>query len=235
MNVLITGSSSGLGYGLTKYYLEKGNKVFGVSRSLNEELKTFENYEFLVQDVSHFSEIETNFASFLNGCKKMDLVILNAGMLSEIKDLKDTGLDEIKQVMNVNVWANKIIIDTLFRQLKTIKQVVAVSSGASVSGARGWNAYSLSKATLNMLINLYASEKPNTHFCALAPGLVHTQMQDYIYNLEEEDKYPVIKKLKAARGTSRMPKPDEAARVVAEGIEKALNYESGQYLDVRQM
>ena len=235
MNIFITGTSSGLGYGLTKYYLEKGHKVFGISRSLNEELKAYKNYEFLVQDVSHFGEIETNFASFLKEVKKLDLVILNAGILSEIKDLQDTGLEEIKQVMDVNVWANKVIIDALFRQVKAIGQVVAVSSGASVSGARGWNAYSLSKATLNMLVNLYSKEKAQTHFCALAPGLIHSQMQDYIYNQEDEDKFPVLKKLKSARGTSSMPKPVEAGKVVADGIEKALNYKSGLYLDVRKM
>ncbi len=235
MNIFITGTTSGLGFGLAKFYLHKGHTVFGISRSLSEELKAFENYEFLVQDISHFGEIETNFGSFLKGVKKLDLVILNAGMLSKIKDLKDTGLDEIKRIMDVNVWANKVIIDTLFQQTETITQVVAVSSGASVSGARGWNAYSLSKATLNMLINLYAKEKPQTHFCALAPGLIHTKMQDYIYSLEEEEKYPVIKKLKEARGTSKMPDPAEAAEAISKGIEDARNYESGLFLDIRKM
>ena len=235
MNILITGTSSGLGNGLAKYYLNKGHHVYGVSRRLNGELKTFENYDFLVQDVSNFSKLETNFASFLNGVEVLDLVILNAGVLSKINDLRDTGLAEIKQVMDVNVWANKVIIDTLFRQVKEIVQVVAISSGASVSGARGWNAYSLSKATLNMLINLYAKEFPQTHFCALAPGLIQTQMQDYVYSLDGVEKYPVIKRLKDAFGTSQMPKPDEAATLVSGGIEKARSYESGLYLDVRKM
>lgn len=235
MNILITGTSSGLGCGLAKYYLNKGHKVFGISRRLNTELNAYKNFDFLVQDVSHFGEIETNFASFLKEVKVLDLVILNAGVLSKINDLKDTGLEEIKQVMDVNVWANKIIIDTLFQQVEKIGQVIAVSSGASVSGARGWNAYSLSKATLNMLVNLYAKEFPQTHFCALAPGLIHTQMQDYIYSLEDEEKYPVIKKLKNALGTSQMPNPDEAAKIVSKGIEKALKYESGCYLDVRKI
>lgn len=144
-------------------------------------------------------------------------------------------LDEIEKVMNVNVWANKVLIDLLFRRLDEIDQIVAISSGASVSGSRGWNAYALSKATLNMLISLYAKEFSNTHFCALAPGLIHTKMQDYIYPLEEEEKYPVIKKLKEAHGTSKMPEPAEAAKVISKGIENVRNYESGLFLDVRKM
>jgi benzil reductase ((S)-benzoin forming) len=137
--------------------------------------------------------------------------------------------------MDVNVWANKILIETLFREVKKIQQVVAVSSGAAVSGARGWNAYSLSKATLNMLINLYAKEYTDTHFCALAPGLVDTGMQDYIYSLEDHDKYPVVQYLKEAKGTGKMPKPDKAARVFAKAVESAKNHESGTFLDVRKL
>lgn len=145
MNVLITGTSSGLGNGFAKYYLNKGANVYGISRKLNSDLKAYDNYRFLFQDLCNFKEVETNLVSFLNGLEVLDLVILNAGVLKEIKDMKDTSLEEIQDVMKVNVWSNKIIIDTLFSNIKQIRQVVAVSSGAAVSGARGWNAYALSR------------------------------------------------------------------------------------------
>ena len=235
MNILITGTSSGLGFGLAEFYLKNNHNVFGISRKQNPELNKYSNFNFLSQDISHFIELEPKVAAFLEKEKKLDLVILNAGILNEIKDLYFTSLDEIEKIMNVNVWANKVLIDLLFRRLDEIDQIVAISSGASVSGSRGWNAYALSKATLNMLISLYAKEFTNTHFCALAPGLILTKMQDYIYPLEEEEKYPVIKKLKEARGTSKMPEPAVAAKAITKGIEKARNYESGLFLDVRQM
>jgi NAD(P)-dependent dehydrogenase (short-subunit alcohol dehydrogenase family) len=235
MNVFITGTSSGLGFALAKYYVDSGHLVYGISRKMNEELNNYSNFHFLVQDITRFSELETNLFSFLKDVQVFDLVILNAGVLNEIKDLKDTSLHEIKKVMDVNVWANKILIEALFREVNKIRQVVAVSSGAAVSGARGWNAYSLSKATLNMLINLYAKEYPGTHFCALAPGLVDTGMQDYIFSLEDDEKFPIVKRLKEAKGTGKMPKPDEAARSFARAVKLAKNYESGIFLDVRKM
>ncbi|MGC9342520.1 MAG: SDR family NAD(P)-dependent oxidoreductase, partial [Bacteroidales bacterium] len=137
----------------------------------------------------------------------------------------------------VNVWANKVLIDVLFDTVGTIKQLVAISSGASVSGSRGWNAYALSKAGLNMLIDLYSKEHTNCHFCSLAPGLIETGMQDYIKSLPEEmeKEYPVIRKLKDARGTDKMPDPVEAASRIADSISKALDYESGRFLDVRKI
>jgi NAD(P)-dependent dehydrogenase (short-subunit alcohol dehydrogenase family) len=235
MNILITGTSSGLGFGLAKLYLDEKHSVFGISRRQNQELNEYKNFKFLSQDISHFEELKPKLAAFLEGQTKFDLVILNAGILNEIKDLFFTSLDEIEKVMDVNVWANKVLIDLLFRRLDSIDQIVAISSGASVSGSRGWNAYSLSKATLNMLISLYSKEFLQTHFCALAPGLIDSQMQDYIFDLPEEKNFPAIKKLKEAKKSNQMPGVEKAAEIVSNAIQKVKNYESGLFVDVRDL
>ncbi|MDZ7738933.1 MAG: SDR family NAD(P)-dependent oxidoreductase [Bacteroidales bacterium] len=235
MNILITGTSKGLGYGLSRYYLEAGHRVYGISRSSNDELDGFDNFSFLQQDLTEFKNVGTKLPQFLSGVNKLDLVILNAGVLNEIKDLRDTGMDEIKAAMDINVWANKVLIDTLFDSVKTLHKIVAISSGASVNGSRGWNVYSLSKAALNMMMDLYSKEHTDSHFIALAPGLIDTAMQEYISGLEDEDKYPVIKKLKQARGTEQMPEPIKAAGIVAAAIERSDSQASGSFLDVREM
>lgn len=237
MKILITGCSSGLGFGLADYYLKKGHTVFGISRKSSRELMKEENFNFLSLDLSDFEKIQKSIPEFLNGIKSLDLVILNAGVLNQIKDMKDTGIEEIRQVMDVNVWANKVLIDSLFETLDQIKQVVAISSGAAASGTRGWNAYSLSKATLNMLVDLYSKEYIECHFCALAPGLIETGMQDYLNSLpdEYEQKFPMVKKLKEARGTDKMPKPGDAAKIISLVISKVVEYESGSFLDVRDL
>ncbi|WP_430973953.1 SDR family NAD(P)-dependent oxidoreductase [Sunxiuqinia rutila] len=233
MNVLITGTSSGLGDGLAKHYLNAGWQVYGISRKGNPELEAHPQFHFLAHDLSKLEETPNRLAGFIELIDTFDLVILNAGILNEIKDLHNTRLDEIKHVMDVNVWANKVLIDVLADQVAEVRQVVAISSGASVSGARGWNAYSLSKATLNMLISLYSKEFPDTHFCALAPGLIDTGMQDYIYNLPDEEAFPVVKRLKKAKGTDQMPDSKKAAQKIADAIEKIRKMESGSFQDVR--
>ncbi len=235
MKILITGTSSGLGFGLAKYYLQHNHTVYGISRRLNKDLEKFSNFSFLPKDLADFEETERNIAEFLKDTNSLDLVILNAGILNEIKDMKDTGINEIKKVMDVNVWSNKVIIDILFSELKSIRQIVAISSGASVSGARGWNAYSLSKATLNMLINLYANEQPQTHFCALAPGLINTGMQEYISGVSEELDFPTIERLKKVRASGKMPTIEEAAKTNALAIQEVVKYDSGSFIDVRKL
>ncbi|MGF7139157.1 SDR family NAD(P)-dependent oxidoreductase [Roseimarinus sediminis] len=234
MKVLITGTHSGLGFGLARYYLKQGAEVYGISRKQNPELADHASFRYLSLDLIELGQIEALLPAFISELKSLDLVILNAGKLNEIKDLKDTSIAEIKSVMDLNVWSNKVLIDTLTTYC-SIGQVVAVSSGASVSGARGWNAYALSKATLNMLINLYAGELENTHFCALAPGLVDTGMQEYIAGIQETEKYPVLKKLQTARGTQKMPGIHQAAALFARAVTEVRNYKSGSFLDVREL
>jgi len=237
MNIVITGTSKGLGYGLSRHYLEEGHNVYGISRSNNPELDDYNRFSFLSQDLSDFSSVKNNVPGFLAAVNDINIVILNAGILNEIKDLKDTSLKEIKDTMDINVWANKVLIDLLFEEGKTIDRIVAISSGASVSGSRGWNAYSLSKATLNMLISLYSKEHTGTHFSALAPGLIDSGMQEYISGLgeEKEDKFPLIKKLREARGTEQMPSPAKAASLIVSGISSLKSYSSGSFLDIRSM
>lgn len=234
MNILITGTSSGIGFGLALHYLNEGNEVYGISRKINDKLNSFARFHFTSLDLSYFEIIDKSLHELLAQIKTLDLVVLNAGILPVIGDMKDTSLDSIKKVMDINVWANKVLLDSLFNMLQ-VHQVVAISSGAAKSGSRGWNAYSLSKATLNMLINLYSNEQEKTHFTALAPGIIDTNMQDYIYDLPDDPNFPVIQKLKKAKGTTQMPDPVKAAPMLAEAIAKANKYPSGEFMDVREM
>ena len=234
-SILITGVSSGLGLGLAKFYLQLGRHVYAINRSCPESLKEFDNFNFVSCDLTDEDAVAASLQSLLSTVKQLDLVVLNAGILNELKDLRDTPLKEIKQVMDINTWANKSIIDNLDRLTIEIKQIVAISSGASTSGNRGWNAYGLSKASLNMLIKLYAEELPHIHFSALAPGLVDTHMQDYICGLDQGGKFTVVDRLKSCRGTDLMPTPDQLAPKLDAGFTKVLALASGEYTDIRHL
>lgn len=234
-NVLITGNSSGLGYGFTEEFVSRGYAVYGLSRRGCSEL---EGEIFDLQcDLADFSSIGPALDVLLRDAKTLDLVILNAGILGDIKDLQNTSVEEIREVMDVNVWANKLIMDWLIKSGITVQQIVLISSGAAVNGSRGWSAYALSKATLNMLTMLYAAEFPDTHLCALAPGLVDTAMQDYLCDADKVDSsaFPSIERLRGARGTESMPTPRVAAKLIADAIPGLKAYPSGCFQDIRKL
>jgi len=232
--ILITGVSSGLGHGLAKHYLQSGAVVYGCSRRQPDDLIQL-GLKFSPINLAHESEGRPAFKAFIQDAPNFDLVVLNAAKLGEISDMADRPLEDLRETMEINVWANKWILDMLFAGNRSIRQVVAISSGASLSGSRGWNGYSLSKAALNMLVKLYAGEQPQTHFTAFAPGLVDTAMQDYLTNLPKDDRYAPLEVLKAAKGTEKMPDSETCAKLLIEAFPKLLDRPSGEYADIRKM
>ncbi len=233
--VLITGNSSGLGYGLTQAYLEKGWEVYGVSRrgctGVTGKLKDIRC------DLTDYEAVPLALETLLMGISHLDVVILNAGILGKMQDLADSSLADIQQVMEANVWSNKVLLDWLLRSGIRIDQIVLISSGAAINGNRGWGAYALSKATLNMLTQLYAHEFPHTHLTALAPGLVDTAMQDVLCDPAQVDqsRFPSVTKLRAARNTEAMPKPREAGELIANAIPGLKQLPSGSFADIRSL
>ncbi len=226
-NILITGCSSGLGLALTNKYLKKGFKVFGISRKKPD----IENINFIHKsfDLSNISEIKTQLTTFIKDIKELDTVFLNAGMLGEIKILEELSIQELNEVYSLNVYANKEILDILINM--KVKNIIVISSGASKNGYKGWGAYSLSKAGVNMLVNLYSNEMINTKIIALAPGVIKTPMTDYIRFELDENIFPSVKKL----NEGIIQTPDETAQKIFQLTQKLDDFTSGSYVDIREI
>ncbi len=234
-NIFITGVSSGLGLALAEACLASGARVYGLSRRSPAALAGREGFQFTSVDLSRPEQVAPAVERLLRGVERLDLVILNAGMLGNIGDMAETPLEDMRRIMDVNLWANKPVLDAVFSQDRHVDQVVAVSSGAAVSGARGWNAYSLSKAALNMMMKLYAAERPQTHFSALAPGLVDTAMQEAMRALPADARFPTVERLKKAAGTADMPDPATAALRVMDAVPRLRSFKSGEFQDIRAL
>lgn len=228
-NILITGIGSGLGEALARAYLQEGYQVYAIGRNFPKMLDAHPHFFFFPYNLSKTFMLRDTIKDFIQG-HEFEIAILNAGLLGEIQTLAQTDLSDIKEVMEVNVWANKELIDTLCA-FATVKQIVGISSGAAVNGSKGWGAYSLSKASLNMLLKVYAKELPDVHFTALAPGVIDTPMVRQIIDDVDENTFPSAKKLKEGPIQS----PSEAAMRLIHAFPQLLEYESGSFVDVRTM
>lgn len=228
-NILITGVSSGLGKALATKYLENGDNVYAIGRTIPKKLDHYPHFFFFPYDLSETFMIQSTLKEFFQH-RSFDIVILNAGILGDIKTLSQTDLTDAKAVMEVNVWANKELIDTLQANAQ-VKQIVGISSGAAVNGSKGWGTYSLSKASLNMLLSVYAKELPEIHFTALAPGVIRTPMVEQIIEEVDDTLFPSAKRLKE----NPIQTAEEAAKNLIAIFPQLLAYESGSFLDVRTM
>lgn len=227
--ILITGASTGLGLALVEAYLNNGDIVYAIGKNIPKKFENNPQFSFFTYDLGNISMLKSTIKQFVEH-HSFDLVILNAGVLGDIATLAESSLEKINKVMNVNVWANKELIDSLMEYAK-VKQIVGISSGASVNGSKGWGAYSLSKSALNMLLKVYAKEEPQTHFTSLAPGIISTKMVKHIIEEVDDVIYPSAKTLKE----SYIQTPEEAAKNLLLVFPKLLEYENGSFLDIRTM
>jgi len=226
-NVLITGCSSGFGFALSKYYLEQGCVVCGISRSKPNIQNN--NFIFKSCDLSNVEDIKSSLNTFISNIENIELVYLNAGMLGEIKSSLDISTKELKKVYELNVYTNKELLDIL--STINVKIIIGISSGAAVNGSKGWCAYSLSKAGLNMLINLYSKEMLNTKILAVAPGVIETPMTDVIRYEIDDVEFPSAKKLKEGQ----IQTAEEAVLRMDNFVQKIEKFESGSFVDVRDV
>ena len=224
MGVLITGVSSGLGKSLMeRYEIDEVRDVYGLDRT----------YIDLITLYRHI--YEEGIDRLLKGKTMLDLVILNAGILGEIKTFTKFNMDELQQIMNVNVFSNKLILDILFEKKVKIKQVVSISSGASEKTYKGWGGYSISKSAMRMMMSVYAKDVPNTHFTSLSPGLVQTKMQDYLCKKVSLDEFPETSKFIESKENGTTRNPYDVAEDIIKIIPKLLEMESGGYVDLRNV
>ena len=233
--VLITGNSSGLGHGLTTACLERGWEVYGMSRR-GSNISAGKLHD-VTCDLARSQDIVPALTSLLDGVERLDMVFLNAGVFGELRLLTETSRDQLDEVMEVNVWANKTILDWLLTGGPQPGKVIAISSGAAISAYPGWGPYSLSKVALNKLMALYANEYPRVHFISLAPGLVDTAMQEYLCNQDDEtnSSYPLLEKFRTARGTPAMPTPKTTAENIISALPELGKLDSGSYADIRTL
>lgn len=233
--VLITGVHRGLGHGLARCALDAGDRVRAFSRARPDDLADGDRFRFRSLDLAEHGAIPAAVEGLVSDAPRIDLAILNAGIFGEIADLADTTVDDLRHVMDVNVWANKVVLDALYAAGKPPAQVIGISSGAAINGSGGWGGYSISKAALNLLLRVYAGERPETHFTALAPGIIETAMTRTIRDHPGDPRHAATARVQGAFEQGSVRTETDAARAILERLDVFREYPSGSYLDIRDL
>ncbi|WP_405383934.1 SDR family NAD(P)-dependent oxidoreductase [Maribacter sp. LLG6340-A2] len=179
--IIITGTSRGIGFELSKLLANDGYKVLALSRNdgpINElGHKNIESFSF---DVSSAEDRE-RLKSFLNSKNAhVTALINNAGKLVN-KPFLETTEAEFKSVYEVNVFGVAEMMKLVLPFMKKDGHVVTISSMGGIQGSAkfaGLAAYSSSKGAVLTLSELLAEEYKETgpSFNALALGAVQTEM-----------------------------------------------------------
>ena len=102
-NIIITGTSSGIGFELVKIFSKDNNRVLSLSRN-NSKLRDLklDGVDAIDFDINNPDEVK--LSEFLNSVNRIDVLINNAGYLVN-KSFEDTTLDDFQNIYSTNVFS----------------------------------------------------------------------------------------------------------------------------------
>jgi NAD(P)-dependent dehydrogenase (short-subunit alcohol dehydrogenase family) len=179
-NIIITGTSRGIGYELALQFANAGHQVLALSRKIPQTLIDHQNISCLSVDLSKEDDL-LQVESFLStSWKKVDAIVHNAGSLL-LKPFGEITAHEFENVYKVNVFGVANLTRVSLPYLQKGSHVVTISSMGGIQGSMkfaGLSAYSSSKGAVITLSELLAEEyrERGIAFNVLALGSVQTEM-----------------------------------------------------------
>ncbi|MTH17405.1 SDR family NAD(P)-dependent oxidoreductase [Flavobacterium sp. LC2016-01] len=179
-NIIVTGTSRGIGYELALQFANAGNQVLAISRKTPQALLEHKNVTCLSIDLADETAL-ADVENFLSSTwKKVDAVVHNAGALIW-KPFAETTQADFEKIYKVNVFAVANLTRICLPYLQKGSHVVTISSIGGVRGSlkfAGLAAYSSSKGAVITLTELLAEEykEKGISFNVLALGSVQTEM-----------------------------------------------------------
>jgi len=177
MTIIITGSSTGIGFALAEYFGKKGHQVYGLSRKNTES----EFFKTIPTDITDHSQVENAISEILKAEKRIDLLINNAGM-GMVGAVEDSTQEEILKLFNLNlVGAVQMMTGVLpkMREQKSGK-IINISSIGSEMGLPFRGFYSASKSALDKVTEAirYEVSPWKIDVCTLHLGDIKTKIAE---------------------------------------------------------
>ena len=181
MNVVITGCSRGIGLELVRLFMNKGHKVFALSRNVVPlmALEQNKNLQTLSFDLSNDSMemLAKSIGSFMDS---VDILINNAGLLIN-KPFGELSSDDFQSSYETNVFAPVLLIQHLQSLFSSKAHIINIGSMGGFQGSLkfpGLLAYSSAKGALACATECLQEEFRDTgwSFNCLCLGAVQTEM-----------------------------------------------------------
>ena len=180
-NVVITGTSRGIGFELAQLFANQGHHVLAISRNIKSLTElNHKNITALSVDIGNSNDLKKVRSFVTDEFQTVDILINNAGKLIN-KPFTELSSDDFLQVYKVNVFGVAELTKNLIPFLNNGSHVVTISSMGGIQGSMkfsGLAAYSSAKGAVITLSELLAEEykEQRIAFNVLALGAVQTEM-----------------------------------------------------------
>ena len=192
--VLITGASKGLGFSVSKAFLNSGANLVICSRNYKEIKKTFlklnkfkkknQKIIYSATDISAFSDVKILIKKTLKIFKKIDILVNNAGVYGPKGEIENVNWEEFVKTININLLGSIYLCKELIPYFKKNKKgkIIQLSGGGAASPLPFISAYAASKAAVVRFVENLSEELKghNIDINAVAPGPLNTRMLDEV-------------------------------------------------------
>ena len=185
-NIIVTGSSRGIGLKLALIFAKEGHKVLALSRNTKPiTALNHKNISYFPFDITATQDIEKAKQFVDKNWNAVDILINNAGKLLN-KAFLDTTIADFQDIYNVNVFGVANLTKVILPKMTIGSHVLTISSMGGVQGSvkfPGLSAYSSSKAAVITLTELWAEEfkESGVSFNVMALGAVQTEMLEEVF------------------------------------------------------
>ena len=178
-NIIVTGTSRGIGYELALQFADAGHQVLALSRKIPQALIEHPNITCLSVDLST-ADLSAVSDFLSKAWKNVDAIVHNAGALI-FRPFAETTISDFEKIYKVNVFAMANLTQTCLPFLHKGSHVVTISSMGGIQGSLkfpGLAAYTSSKGAVITLSELLSEEykEKGIAFNVLALGSVQTEM-----------------------------------------------------------
>lgn len=177
LNVLITGSSSGIGKAVCDYFLSKGDCVYGIDLKNVDEKVGLTHFSASVTDESALLEIKQELSK-----RGITLdVVLNIAGIHKMASLVENDYSEMKKVIDVNLCGCMLVCKTFHSLLAKTGRVVIVTSEVAGLDPMPFNGlYNVSKTALDCYAQALRQELNllGQKVVVIRPGAVQTPLCD---------------------------------------------------------
>ncbi|WP_047547935.1 SDR family NAD(P)-dependent oxidoreductase [Psychroserpens sp. Hel_I_66] len=180
-NIIITGTSRGIGFELVHLFANQGHNVLALSRNAKPVSNlNFDNISSFAFDLCEVNDYEKVEQFIKDEFKHVDILINNAGMLVN-KPFGETTFKDFAKIYETNVFGVAEMTRIVLPFMQKDGHVITISSMGGIQGSMkfpGLAAYSSSKGAVITLTELLAEEYKETgpQFNVLALGAVQTEM-----------------------------------------------------------
>lgn len=194
--IFISGSTSGIGFGIAEKLISLGSKVAitGTSQSKIDKIfkkknKQLKNILIIKCDLTNRDECQNAIYETIKKFKKIDSLILNLG------SGRNTGKSEslsysIEKMFKINFWPSVFLIEKSLEYLiKSKGNVISISSICAINNIiEAPIGYSVSKNSLQKLMRLFSKKysKYGIRFNSVVPGNINFSGSTWDLKLKKE-------------------------------------------------